>query len=254
MSSEITTYQGNCEKHGEFTGNVLSVLGREIRSGCKECKAEQDAQEAERKRASDALLATYRLAQKLGDAAIPPRFKGKRFGDYIAQTDKQKKALQVCTEYADNFSAHLSSGRCLLLMGKPGCGKTHLAAAIAGQICEQTNYDAVYRSMPGLVHEIRATYDGGSDRTEGQIIQAITRCELLVLDEIGATKTSEFELALLFSVINARYERQLPTVVVSNLAPSELSTAIGERCVDRLREGGGIVVAFDWESKRRELK
>lgn len=249
----VNQYQGDCEKHGTFTANVINVLGKEIRSGCRACSEDRAAAESARAAEQEKMIARYRLAEKLGGAAIPERFRGKTFAGYVADTDRQQRALSVCTEYAENFKQHHSDGRCLMLMGKPGCGKTHLAAAIAGHVCAETSFTAVYRSMPGLLQEVRATYDSHCDYSESDVIKTITRCGLLVLDEIGATKSSEFELTLLFTIINGRYERKLPTVIVSNLAPKELHTAIGDRCVDRLREGGGIVVGFDWESKRGEL-
>ncbi|MNJ76306.1 DNA replication protein DnaC [compost metagenome] len=61
---------------------------------------------------------------------------------------------------------------------------------------------------------------------------------------------SDFELTTLFSIINGRYEQLRPTVVISNLGADQLPVAMGERCVDRLREGNLIVVPFDWESQR----
>ena len=86
---------------------------------------------------------------------------------------------------------------------------------------------------------------------EAQAFAALVTPHLLVIDEVGATKPTEFELATLFNVINGRYEQQKPTVIITNLKPSELAEAIGERCVDRLREGGGIAVKFEWASARK---
>jgi len=73
-----------------------------------------------------------------------------------------------------------------------------------------------------------------------------------VLDEVGVSKEqpSDFELTTLFAIINGRYEQMRPTVVISNLDAEQLPVAMGERCVDRLREGNLIVVPFDWESHR----
>ena len=255
---EPTDYQGMCETHGQFTGQCTRIFGREIKSTCPDCRKERDAKEAaeraeqDRQRILD--IERKRLEAKLGRAAIPARFQGKRFDDYQADTDGQRKALALCKGYADDFAAHYDDGRCLMLLGRVGCGKTHLASAIVWQLCTQTKFSGVYRTLPSLVQDIRATYGKEAEYTEADIHNVLGSCSLLVLDEIGATKSSEFELALLFTIINGRYEAKLPTVIVSNLAPKELHTAIGERCVDRLREGGGIIVAFDWESKRRDLK
>jgi DNA replication protein DnaC len=249
----ISEYQDECEKHGPFTGRLFSVLGREIRGGCQSCGEDRRKADEDHAEKHAVMLERMRMAEKLGGAEIPKRFTGKTFAGYEASADRQQKALAACTEYAHNFHSHYADGRCLMLMGKPGCGKTHLAAAIACHVVTETKFSAVYRSMPGLIQDIRATYDGNTDYSEGDVIHTLTRCGLLVLDEIGATKSSEFELTLLFTVINGRYERKLPTVIVSNLSPKELHTAIGDRCVDRLREGGGIVVGFDWESMRGSL-
>jgi DNA replication protein DnaC len=67
---------------------------------------------------------------------------------------------------------------------------------------------------------------------------------------VSKEQPSDFELTTLFAIINGRYEQMRPTVVISNLSGDQLPLAMGERCVDRLREGGGVVVPFDWESQR----
>ncbi|PWG68497.1 ATP-binding protein, partial [Enterobacter mori] len=67
---------------------------------------------------------------------------------------------------------------------------------------------------------------------------------------VSKEQPSDFELTTLFAIINGRYEQMRPTVVISNLDAEQLPVAMGERCVDRLREGNLIVVPFDWESHR----
>ena len=62
---------------------------------------------------------------------------------------------------------------------------------------------------------------------------------------------SDFEKQILFDVLNERYEKRKPCILLSNIAPSELSGYLGERVADRLREDGGKLIAFDWESYRR---
>ncbi|MBJ2254875.1 ATP-binding protein, partial [Pseudomonas sp. MF6784] len=89
-----------------------------------------------------------------------------------------------------------------------------------------------------------------SGDSEAHIMRELIGADLLVLDEVGATKQSEFELATLFSIINGRYEQGRPMIIVSNLSPGELNDALGVRCVDRIRENGCIGVAFEWESHR----
>lgn len=241
-----------CEDHGPFSQKINVIFGKEFKTGCPECSRIRSEEEEARKRDREALDTRLKMAEKLGSALIPKRFAGKTFDAYKASTPEQKEALRVCRKYADVFPEIFETGRCLLLLGKPGTGKTHLAVSIANQIMSVSSATAVYRTVGGLLQAIRGTYDNTSEQSESQILSSMIRPSLLILDEIGATKEkpSDFELSTLFTIINGRYEQQRPTIIVSNLKAEELSGALGDRCVDRLREGGGIAVKFDWESQR----
>lgn len=241
-----------CEDHGPFSQKINVIFGKEFKTGCPECFRVRSEEETARKKAQEAMLERMRMAEKMGSALIPKRFTGKTFGSYVAKTAPQKEALRICQKYADVFPEIFETGRCLLLLGKPGTGKTHLAVSIANQIMSETSATAVYRTVGGLLQAIRGTYDHTSDKSESQIFDSMIKPSLLILDEIGATKEkpSDFELSTLFTIINGRYEQQRPTIIVSNLKAEELPGALGDRCVDRLREGGGIAVKFDWESQR----
>lgn len=250
-----------CDIHGEYIANLYSLGGRQHESPCPICfdlqlKKEQEEEReriaAEYKKAKIA-AEQRKLEEKTGAARIPKRFQGKTFADYIAETPQQQKALETCTNYAHNFADNLEAGRCLILSGTVGTGKTHLAAAIADYIVRETEYTAVFRSLHSILQAIKSTYDRDAKATESEVLKLFTDPDLLIIDEVGATKSSEFELATIFAIINTRYENNLPTVVITNLEASELKNAIGDRCTDRLREGGGRAVAFNWESKRKEL-
>lgn len=243
---------GVCEDHGQFPQTVNVIFGKRFKTGCPECSRIHHVEEAARKQAQDALLIRMRMAEKLGSALIPKRFAGKTFDGYTATTDEQHKALNTCRRYAAEFSQIAESGRCLLLLGKPGTGKTHLSVAIANEIMARSSATAVYRTVGAVLQAIRATYDRTSEQSESQILSSLVSPSLLILDEIGVSKEkpSDFELTTLFAIINGRYEEQRPTVIVSNLDAKALPAAIGERCADRLREGGVIVIPFEWESQR----
>ncbi|MNZ80876.1 DNA replication protein DnaC [compost metagenome] len=242
-----------CPEHGEYAAVI--TRHRSTPSGCPKCA---EIRQAEQDRADSAALAakaaTERLERKMGAALIPKRFRERDFAGYRAVSAGQQRALTVCREYAESFDENLAAGRCLLLLGKPGTGKTHLAVAIAGHVMRQNGATAVYRTVAGLLQYVKGSYDRDSEYSEADAFRSLVEPDLLILDEIGATKPTEFEQATVFAVINARYEEQLPTIVVSNLGPKELPGALGERCVDRLREGGGIALVFDWESARAEVR
>lgn len=241
-----------CAEHGEFA----SIVSRhsEKPSGCPACaEIRQREQDQADQLAAHTKNATAMLQRKLGSAMVPKRFAGKTFGQYSAVLPAQKRNLAKCQSYADNFAEHQQAGRCLLLLGKPGTGKTHLAAAIAWQVMQCTEATAVYRTVGGILQYIKGSYDSSAGYTEAEAFATLVKPSLLIIDEVGATKPTEFEQATLFAIINGRYEELRPTVVISNLMPEELPAVLGERSVDRLREGGGIGLVFDWASVRKDL-
>jgi DNA replication protein DnaC len=240
-----------CADHGSFAAILTKHSSRP--SGCPVCaQIRRTATEVEEAKDRMRALGDKMMVEKLGSAMIPARFAGKTFESYKATTDKQIKALTVCKGYAENFRDHYAAGRCLMLLGTPGTGKTHLAASIADYVMRTTQSRALYRTVGGILQYIKGSY-GSSDYTESQAFAALTKPQLLIIDEVGATKPTEFELATLFQIINTRYEEQMPTILVSNLMPKELGPVLGDRCVDRLREGGGIALVFDWGSARKGI-
>lgn len=241
-----------CETHGDFEQKVFPVLGKELKSACPECSRITREKTEAAEQANKAMEIRMAMERKLGAALIPKRFASKTLDGYIASTAEQWKALNTCRRYASEFKQIAEAGRCLLLLGKPGTGKTHLSVAIANEIMARSSATAVYRTIGSVLQAIRATYDRTSEQSESQILSSLISPSLLILDEIGVSKEkpSDFELTTLFAIINGRYEQMRPTVIVSNLEASQLPTAMGDRCIDRLREGGVIVVPFDWESQR----
>ena len=100
------------------------------------------------------------------------------------------------------------------------------------------------------IRSIKETYDKSSNKTEAQAYRDLVEPDLLILDEAGIGFGSDFEKNALLEIINGRYETSRPTIMTSNLAAAALEEAIGERSFDRLREGGGKMIVFDWESYR----
>ena len=241
-----------CDKHGVFVAYFTSV--REGGSRCPAC-ADEDQRANDQKEREELHLKIMadQLAARLGSAMIPPRFQGSTFKTYHAEPGKQEKVLSVCKEYAENFKSHYRAGRSLLLLGNVGTGKTHLASAIAHHVVTEHGYSAMYRTVYGILQHIKGSFNRESEYNEMEAFAAFIKPHLLIIDEVGATKTTEFEQQTLFNIINGRYEQQVPTIVISNLKPDELSGALGERCVDRLREGGGIAQVFTWGSARKKI-
>ncbi|MRB85087.1 hypothetical protein GH851_31765, partial [Bacillus thuringiensis] len=84
--------------------------------------------------------------------------------------------------------------------------KTHLAAAIANELSKQ-GFIVVFQSVPELLQRIRSTFNSDNKENETQIMRALLECDLLILDDIGAEKTTEWVEEKLFNVIDGRYRK-----------------------------------------------
>jgi DNA replication protein DnaC len=100
------------------------------------------------------------------------------------------------------------------------------------------------------VRLVKDSWSKDSDRSESEAIELLTAPDLLILDEVGIQSGSDFEKNLIFDVLNERYARRRPVILLSNLEPKEISAFLGERVMDRLREDGATVHAFTWSSHR----
>jgi len=168
-----------------------------------------------------------------------------------ANNKGQVWAHTVCERYAGNFDAAIEKGTCLVLCGKPGTGKTHLAAAICNHLILSGGRSVVFSRVYSAIRAIKDTYRRDCETTEQEVLEAFVSADLLVLDEVGVQFGSDTERLLMFEIINGRYDKVKPTILISNLSAGEIEDFIGERIMDRLMEGGGVVVPFDWQSERR---
>jgi len=192
-----------------------------------------------------------RWTAKVGSAAIPERFKDRTLDSYVAKTSGQQKALAFAKEYAQNFDQVIKTGRSAIFVGKPGTGKTHLAIGIALSIMQQQR-SPVFVTVQRLIRRVKDSWRT-KEETETEVIDAFASPDLLILDEVGVQFGSEFEKQLLFDVLNERYEKLKPSILLSNIPSEQLSDYLGERVTDRLRENGGALIGFNWDSYRKSL-
>ena len=252
LNQERPTEERNCSKHGAYTST--NFIG-EHWTACPKCMMIQRDKEAKEQLAADQRLKEERIASKwkakINGAAIPERFKDRTLESYVAKTSGQQKALAFATEYAENFDLVLREGRSAIFVGKVGTGKTHLAIGIALSIMQQQR-SALFVTVQRLIRRVKDSWHT-KEETESQVVNVFASPDLLVLDEVGVQFGSEFEKQVLFDVLNTRYENRKPSILLSNIPKEQLSDYLGERVTDRLRETGGKVIGFDWDSYRRNL-
>jgi DNA replication protein DnaC len=164
---------------------------------------------------------------------------------YPTQPDKNGKSpravmagiLQRCREYADSFGPGSGS---LLFLGKTGLGKTHLSLAIAGQVARQ-GFGVLYSSTQGIVDRSeRVRFDRGATQEDRDFVQMAPRCDLLVIDDLGAEFSTAFSQSVLYNILNDRITAALPTIISTNLTPDQIAASYSDRIASRILCGSTI--------------
>jgi len=118
----------------------------------------------------------------------------------------------------------------VVLRGNTGCGKTHLAVSM---LKTGIDYYCKFISVPNLLLKIRSSFNGGSE-TEEEIINNFSGYKTLVLDDLGAEKTSEFSITTLYLILDRRISECRQTIITTNLSQKEIEEVFGARIASRM--------------------
>ncbi|MGQ9585663.1 MAG: ATP-binding protein [Anaerolineae bacterium] len=166
----------------------------------------------------------------------------------------QRQSLEIAYRTALTFAEHPEGW--LLLEGGYGCGKTHLAAAIANH-CLARGQVALFVVVPDLLDHLRATFAPGSTITFDEQFEAVRTVPVLILDDLGTQSSSPWAQEKLYQLINYRYNARLPTVVTTNQPIAEMDPRIRSRLVDSELTAHVIIRAPDYrrpyDAHRSEL-
>lgn len=179
-------------------------------------------------------LARARWERALAASDIAPKLLALDFaGPHGYDATHNPLALQAAQAWCDDASR--ASLPWLLLYGGPGSGKTHLLAACFNALLAQGRYP-LYTLVPALLDHVRAGLDIPNGSQGGEYaarIQAVQQAPILILDDLGAEKVSDWSQEALFKLLDYRYRQELPTAVASNLLPADLEPRIASRLQDR---------------------
>ncbi len=182
------------------------------------------------------------VAARLAAARIEPRYRKCSLDTFRIDSDSQVEAVRKCRSFIERFP---NVERGLLFMGLPGSGKTHLATAVLKEVIARTGATGLFADVRDLLRKIRDTYNPVVKSTELDVIRPVMDAQILVLDDIGAEKITEWVDETMTLIVTTRYNRNLPTIFTTNHLDKEfdphsladsLMERVGARIHSRLHE------------------
>ena len=152
-------------------------------------------------------------------------FRDLTFETFNPRVPKTREAYDTALKYAKDPSDWL------LFIGGYGCGKTHLAAAIANEALNR-HIRLYFAVVPDLLDYLRATFDPNSEASYDQRFEMVKNVPLLILDDLGTENAKPWAREKLYQIINHRYNAKLPTVITTNNEIDNLDGRIRSRLCD----------------------
>jgi DNA replication protein DnaC len=146
-----------------------------------------------------------------------------------AVTAEQQTSLRTAVEGARRFIAEPRGW--VFIQGGYGCGKTHLAAAIANA-CLSTGVPVMFVNVPDLLDYLRAAYSPNVEETYDERFNEVRDAPVLILDDLGTQNATEWAEEKLYQILNARYVFKRPTVITTNLDLDRLDPRLRSRLSD----------------------
>ena len=231
----------HCQKCGGHLETFISVplVGdRKVRCICECMAAERDAFEEQKK-------------QEERERNRRVCFNGSKMMNCTFEKSNKTELLMMAENYAKNFSQFRKDGKGLLLYGTVGTGKSHMAACIANRLIDE-GHRVLMTNFATMVNVLQSSFDGRQE-----YIDSLNRYALLILDDLGAERKSEYMQEQVFNIIDARYRSGIPMIITTNLTAEEMKkpTDLGNsRIYDRILERCHPVEVQGQSIRRQNLK
>lgn len=200
---------------------------------------ERKAKAEERRRAVELAMLKW--------SGVPERYHSASLSGWVVQNDKEAIVKPKMTAWAGGIE--MTGHDSMVWLGPAGTGKTHLAC---GMLCDRfkTGLDGLYTTAKGYTDQVKNSYRADSKESSTEVLERFGSNPILVIDEIGRQFEAKSEEIYFFELVNFRYNKRRPTLFLSNLDDEEFRAFVGPAVMDRLREGGGRFLTFNWASRR----
>jgi DNA replication protein DnaC len=213
-----------------------------------------------------------RAARRLSRAAIPRRYEHCTLESYETNFPSSHRSLGAALLRAKKFVESYpleTNGTGLLLTGSIGVGKTHLAVGILQSLVSERGATGLFYDYRDLLKQVQNSYNAQVRETELEVLRPVFDAEVLVLDELGAAKPTDWVWDTVAHILNTRYNDRRTTIITTNYAnlgplvsvtgdggrlrEETLGDRIGERMRSRLQEMC-VVVEMQGEDFRQKVK
>jgi DNA replication protein DnaC len=167
----------------------------------------------------------------------------------LSEAQRHRYNLQEVYTFVQSFVRKPEQRKWLVLLGRHGSGKTHLAAAMANDRLRR-GLSTLFIVTPDLLDALRASFSGEGESSYDKVFYEVRSTPFLILDDFGTQASKPWAREKLYQILNYRYNAQLPTVITTNLALEEIDPPLQSRMSDQEYCGVIAVLAPDYRKHR----
>lgn len=223
-----------CPKCGKNLYKTYNIFGRDrvVRVMC-DCEIKKME---EKRMIEEGKEKQMRLEHLMRNSLMDRKFRESTFEKWDFNKGS-KEMYEFGKKYVNNFKECKNEGLGLLIYGQPGNGKTYLSSCIANELLKQF-VPVICVSINGLLSRIQETYSKWGKEAESDVIKGLCNADLLIIDDLGTEKSTDWSKSMIYNIIDSRYRSELPLIITTNLNvnPKETNGVLTDKYERRMEE------------------